>query len=242
MSEVTVPAPRVSYVVASYNHGRYVAQAVDSLLAQTGVALEVIVDDDASPDDSRRVLARYAGDPRVRLVLHARNQGADRSRNEGLALARGEFLGVLDSDDLCWSPDAARRQVEMFDAHPGVGVVYTAFVTIDEAGEVLDVARRREADYVRGGLEEFARLVLECYVLNSGTLVRRRCHEAVGGYDPALPYAGDWDRWLRLVARCDVGYLAEPLYAWRLHGRNATHAAIPAWQANRENLVPAQLR
>ncbi len=60
MSEVTVPAPRVSYVVASYNHGRYVAQAVDSLLAQTGVAVEVIVVDDASPDDSRRVLARYA--------------------------------------------------------------------------------------------------------------------------------------------------------------------------------------
>lgn len=234
---MTEPVPRVSYIVASYCHGRYVAQAVDSLLAQTGMAVEVIVVDDASPDDSRRVLAHYAADPHVRLVFHERNQGADRSRNEGLALARGEFVGVMDSDDFCLSPDAARRQVAVFDAHPSVGVVYTAFVTVDEGGGPLDVARRWEADYVRGGREEFARLILECYVLNSGTLVRRRCHEEVGGYDPSLPYASDWDRWLRLVARCDVGYLAQPLYAWRLHGRNATHATIPPWQTNRENLA-----
>ena len=74
--------PRVSYLIASYNYGRYVAQTIESLLAQTFQDLEVIVIDDCSPDNSRDVLQQFANDPRVRLVFHATNQGNIRTYNE----------------------------------------------------------------------------------------------------------------------------------------------------------------
>ncbi|HEX9141705.1 MAG TPA: glycosyltransferase family 2 protein, partial [Gaiellaceae bacterium] len=94
-------SPRVSFVVASYNYARYLGQAVDSILAQTFADLEVIVIDDCSRDDSRAVLARYANEPRVRVVQHERNRGHLATYNEGIGLARGEFVGLFDADDFC---------------------------------------------------------------------------------------------------------------------------------------------
>src|SRR3954470_12776257 len=87
--------PRASFVVPCYNYGRFLAQAVDSLLSQTLDAIEVIVVDDASTDNTGEILQRYAGEPRVRVICHLENKGHIYSYNEGLALARGEFVGLL---------------------------------------------------------------------------------------------------------------------------------------------------
>ena len=91
--------PRVSFVVTNYNYGRYLGHALDSLLTQNFHDLEIIVVDDRSTDNSAEVLATYAGDPRVRIVRHTENEGSIRSYNQGLGMARGEFVGVFDADD-----------------------------------------------------------------------------------------------------------------------------------------------
>jgi glycosyltransferase involved in cell wall biosynthesis len=213
--------PRVSVIVTCYNYGRYVGEAVDSLLGQTFPALEVIVIDDASPDNSADVLrSRYSDNPRVRLVLHEHNQGHIRSYNEGLSMARGEFMGVLAADDFVLRPDAVARQVAVFDAQPRVGFVYSAFSMVDEHSKPFRSFEPWPADYVRDGFTEFRELLSKNYVPHSGTLVRRSCHDQLGLYDVELPHAGDWDLWLRVAAIADVGYIAEPLYAYRVHGSN----------------------
>ena len=212
---------RVSVVVTCYKYGRFVAEAVDSLLGQTFSALEIIVIDDASPDNSADVLrARYADNPRVRLVLHPTNMGHIRSYNEGLSMARGEFMGVLAADDFCLRSDAVARQVAIFDAQPRVGFVYSAYAMVDEHSRPFRSFEPWPADYVRDGFDEFRELLFRNYVPHSGTLVRRSCHDELGLYDTALPHAGDWDMWLRVASRFDVGYVAQPLYAYRVHGSN----------------------
>lgn len=215
--------PRVTFIVPCYNYGRFVAQAVDSLLGQSFEAMEVLVIDDASTDDTPAVLARYADNERVRIIRHVENIGNILTYNEGIALARGDYVGICSADDYCLRPDAVERQVAMFDAHPDVAFVYSAYTHVDEGGTPWCLTQPGAADSVRPGLEEFADLLQMNYVPASGTLVRRSCHDELGGYDPRLPHAGDWDLWLRLAANYAVGYIADSLYVYRMHGTNMYH-------------------
>ncbi len=233
--------PRVSVVVTCYNYGRYVAEAVDSLLNQTFQALEVIVIDDASPDGSAAVIReRYSEHPRVKLILHEKNRGHIASYNEGLATARGEFMGVLAADDFALARDAIERQVSAFDANPRVGFVYSAYAMVDERSQRFRDFQPWPADYTRDGFEEFRALLGANYVPHSGTLVRRSAHEQLGWYDPELPHAGDWDLWLRVASRYDVGYIAEPLYAYRVHGSNMSIKRYSPAHENGEVLLTVE--
>jgi len=227
-------SPRVSFVIASYNYARYVGQTIQSLLDQTFSDLEVIVIDDCSPDNSREVLQRFANEPRVRLIFHETNRGNIRTYNEGLALAKGEFIGIVGSDDYALRPDAVARQVAVFDAHPDVGFVYSAHTYVDEHSRPFREFQPWADDYVRPGLVEFRDLAFRNYVPHTGTLVRRRCHDELGDYDLSLPHAGDWELWLRIATRYSVGYVAEPLYAYRIHGGNMSVARHSPAHANRE--------
>jgi glycosyltransferase involved in cell wall biosynthesis len=211
-------APRVSLAMSCNSYGRYLRTAVDSILAQRGCDVEVVVIDDASTDETADVLRSYAGDGRVRAIRHDVRRGHLPSNNEGLALGRGEFVGVFDADDFLTSPYALARKVDVFDAHPRVGLVYSAYVLVDEADQPFRLFRPWPSDYVRSGLDEFAHLINACYVPHTSTLVRRSLHTRPDEvYDLSLPHAGDWDVWLRIAARSDVGYIADPLQAYRQH-------------------------
>jgi glycosyltransferase involved in cell wall biosynthesis len=228
---------RVSFVITNYNYGRYVAGAIDSLLAQSMRELEIVVIDDCSTDGSRDILRRYADEPRVRLVMHERNRGHIQSYNEGIGLARGEFIGLFDADDLCIRSDAVARQVAVFDAAPDAGLVYSAHTYIDEDGVTFREFKPWAADYVRDGLVEFGDLAFRNYVSHTGTLIRRGAHERLGTYDSTLPHSGDWELWLRIATAYQIGYIAEPLYAYRLHGRNMSVAKHSPRRANQQNML-----
>jgi hypothetical protein len=224
--------PQVSFLVPCYNYGRFLGQAIDSLLSQTLGDLEIIVIDDASTDETAGVLAAYAAEPRVRSLRHAHNRGHIRSYNEGLALAKGRYVGILSADDFCLRTDAVERQVALFEQHPHVGMVYSAHVMLAADGAVIPVRPFAQGG-VRSGLAEFRALMWGNYVLHSGTLLRHEVQAALGPYDPTLPQSGDWDLWLRAAAAYDVGYVAEPLYAYRQHPTNMQHAGLaPAAQAD----------
>jgi glycosyltransferase involved in cell wall biosynthesis len=237
---VNAAQPRVSFVVTNHNYARFLPQAIDSLLEQSFKDLELIVVDDCSTDDSASVLDRYASNPRVRIVRHTTNTGSIRAYNEGLAMARGEFIGVFDADDYALDPHAVARQVSVFDADPCVGLVYSAFDQVDEDSQSFRACRPFAQDYVRDGLAEFADLIFLNYIAHSGTLVRRTCHEALGYYDLGLPYAGDWELWLRVAARYAVGYLSAPLYAYRVHVNNMTAKGKSPAQATGERLMAVE--
>jgi glycosyltransferase involved in cell wall biosynthesis len=229
--------PRVSFVVPCYNYGRFVGQAIESLLDQTFTALELIVVDDASTDDTPQLLERYASDPRVKIIRHEKNMRHLRSYNEGLALARGEFMGLMSADDFCVRRDAVERQVACFDAHPRVGYVASSYALTDQHGTIEWVKSRWEHDVVYAGYDEFARLAFECYVPHSGTLIRRSCHDELGYYDLRLPHSGDWDLWLRIASRYDVAYLSDAMYAYRMHPTNMHHAKFSPAETTNDHVL-----
>lgn len=227
--------PRVTFVVPCYNYGRYVAEAMDSLLEQSLKALEVIAINDASTDNTSDVLARYRQDPRVKIIEHEKNLGHIATFNEGLAQARGEFVGLLSADDLALKPDAATRQVRVFDDHPCVGMVFTATAIL--TGDRIDAYTIPvDHDYVRSGLDEFRQLMWGDYIPASGTLIRADLQAELGLYEPSLKHNGDWDMWMRACTRRDVGYIADPIYGYRMHASNMSHVTVPPWQATNELL------
>ena len=132
-------SPRVSVVMPVYNVERYIAQAIDSVLAQTFSDWELLIIDDGGSDRSIDIAAEYC-DPRIRIIAQ-RNRGLAGARNTGIAHARGEYVALLDSDDR-WLPEKLGLHVIHLDAAPHVDVSYSASRFIDGDGNVLRQAQR----------------------------------------------------------------------------------------------------
>ena len=195
--------PLVSVVIPTYNRPEATERAARSVLAQTHRALELLVIDDGSTDDTAARVERI-GDPRLRVVRQE-NGGVARARNRGLAEARGAYVAFLDSDDE-WRPDKLARQVAAMEAAPArVGFCSTGAEIRSAAGV------ERCGPGPRGNA--FAALLLTNHVHapTSCGLIRREVHEAVGGFDPTLPAIEDWE-WLQRVARLyDLEVVDAPL-------------------------------
>ena len=126
----------ISFFVPIYNTERYLAECIDSILAQQGdFNIEIIMVDDASTDNSEQVARRYLGDPRVRYVRHEVNKGAAYTLDEGFRLASGRYVARIDSDDR-YLPAFLQRTVPILEANPDIGLVYGDIRTIDPAGAI----------------------------------------------------------------------------------------------------------
>ena len=209
----TPAKPRVTVVMAAYNAAQFLRQAVVSVLAQTYRDFELIVVDDASSDDSLSILESF-GDPRMRIIRHRSNVGAALSRNDALDLARGEFVAIMDADDLC-GPTRLEQQVAFLDANPLVGLVGCGvYDNIDASGGVLYTSHLPEDN------ETIQRTLVEqwCF-LHPSIMFRKALQELVGGYRKAFEPAEDHDFILRIVEHCQAHNLCEPLVSYRLNPR-----------------------
>ena len=184
--------PRVSVVIPVYNMERFVAQAIDSVLAQTlpPPDIEIVVVDDGSTDGGRRVIEGYG--ERVRLVAQP-NRGLAGARNAGIRASHGVFLGFLDADDR-FLPEKLAAQLAVFDARPDIGLVYTGFRYVDERGTELP-----QQGWAQLEGDVLPDLLLANRVHPHQPLVRRQAVVAAGGFDEHLGPAADWDLWIRLA-------------------------------------------
>lgn len=227
--------PAVSIIIPCHDYAEYVGAAIESVLSQTLRNREVIVIDDASTDCSWDVLQRYRAEPGVRLVRERANQGYVRTYRRGMEMARGRALVPLDADDLVLNPDALRLELELLDADERVAIVHSAYVEIDADGRRLREHHPARATGIVSARDAFRPLVLRNRIQHSGTLIRRSAYMEVGGYDASLMNPIDWDLWLRLTRRYAVGYVDQPLFAYRIHGRNM-HREIRADESRRRRI------
>ncbi len=217
---------RVSAVVASYNHARFLVRRMDSLLAQTHPDLEIVVIDDKSPDESVEVLRRYESDPRVRVVLREENGGWVAVSNQGIDLTSGDYVLFANCDDYC-EPRMVERLVAALQRHPSAGIAFCRSLMVDEQDRVLgddfgireERFRRRCAnDTLLSGHEASRLLLHSCVIPNlSAALFRRDCLARVGRFSPAYRVCCDWDLFFRVAAEYDIAYVAEPLNRFRQH-------------------------
>jgi glycosyltransferase involved in cell wall biosynthesis len=206
--------PRVSIVIPTYRHRDFILQTLDSVFAQTMRDFEIIVVNDGSPDDTAVLLAPHVVAGRL-FYYEQTNQGQSRARNFGIERARGEYIALLDDDDL-WPPDKLEWQTQFLDENPGVGLVAGTLVAIDERGTVGG-----------GGVFwpsiTFEALFAENPLLSPGqTLVRADLLKRLGGMNPTIWGADDWDLWLRIAKQSRLVMQDRLALYYRLHPANAS--------------------
>ncbi len=210
----------ISVIIPTYNYGRFLSEAVDSALVQSYPALEIIVVDDGSTDDTPRIVSAY-GD-RI-CTIRQDNQGVGAARNAGMAAARGEYIAFLDSDDI-WKPEKLEREIALFEADPGLGLVHCGAESFDNAGKTLSILMSGMEGWVAPELLRLDREVITAP--GSATLVPKRVADEIGGFDPRLQPSEDWDFCYRIAVRYRVGFVPEVLVRYRLHGKGI-HLNIP---------------
>ncbi|NPC97945.1 glycosyltransferase family 2 protein [Nocardioides sp. zg-DK7169] len=222
-------SPSISVIVPCYRYGHFLPDAVASALDQPGVDVEVIVVDDASPDDSAEVAHALAvADPRVRVLVHPHNLGHIASYNDGIALARGDYISLLSADDLL-TPGALTRAAALFESHPRVGLVYGYARSFTGAVPVADPQVRNWSVYPGREWLGLAARRGRCFISSPEAVVRREVL-AERGYDPRLPHSADFALWLRAAAHWDVARVNGPVQAWyRVHDANMHLTTYAGW-------------
>jgi glycosyltransferase involved in cell wall biosynthesis len=212
--------PLVSVVIPCFNGEAYVREAIDSVLAQNGIPLEVIAVDDGSTDSTREILESY-GD-RVRRIYQD-NAGVGRARNVGIAAARGGYVAFLDCDDL-WLPGKVKKQLALFDARPDMGLVYCDAEMFNAKGVVV---HSKKAIRPPAREQVLNALFLDNFITTSSVMIRKSCLESVGTFREEYRNAQDYDLWLRMARAFKFGYVDEILVRYRIrkgglseHGEN----------------------
>lgn len=206
----------VCVVIPAHNAARYLGEAAGSVFAQTHAALELVVVDDGSTDETLAV-ARALGDPRVR-VLTGPNAGRAHARNLGVAAAHpSAFVAFLDADDV-WDRDKLATQLAWLAAHPDAAGVGSFMRYVSSAGRVLGETGR-EIDAAAHAL--IARAELAPFPVSSCLVIRRAAFDAVGGFDPVLREAEDLEFLAQLARRGRVGCVPRVLGSYRIHPESA---------------------
>jgi len=197
---------QVSVVIPTYNYGKYIGKAIESVLSQTHKDFEILVVDDGSTDITRdKIEGKYKNEVRY---FYQENKGAPEARNFGLRKAKGEFIVFLDADD--WlMPTALQSRIEHLKKHPDSGWVYGPSCYHDEQGR--DVTERF-ASYPfayrsarRGNILPF--MLLGELIHTPTVMVNRGLIIETGGFDVTLPCLQDYELWLRLAARSSVEFI-----------------------------------
>jgi glycosyltransferase involved in cell wall biosynthesis len=214
---VSAAQPLVSIVLPTYNGAKYLAEAIDSCIAQTYPAWELIIVDDCSTDATPALLAQYAArDQRIRVIRHEVNRKVPGALNTGHAAARGSYL-TWTSDDNRFLPGAIEEMAGFLHEHPAVGMVVADSVMIDENG-----------DYVRDYPAQPASRLAYINALGPCFMYRRSVYESIGSYDPELFLAEDYDYWLRIYRQFEIARLNKVLYEFRWHDQSLTNTTRPA--------------
>ena len=195
-----MPEPRFSVVVPAYNGSSTIGATIESVLRQTEADLELIVVDDGSRDDTVGVVQGYRSDPRLKLIEQA-NQGTAAARNTGIAAARGEYIAVLDNDDL-WMPDYLAQAGIALDGDPHAGFAYCDAWGFDDATRRFlrrtELESRPDAGPGADAQATLQQLVRVNFVMSS-VCMRATALSEVGGFDPEVHGTDDYDLWLRIM-------------------------------------------
>ena len=207
---------KVSVVVPTYNYGRFIGEAIESVFRQTHPVVEVVVVDDGSTDGTEATVSEFG--IAVRYISQ-KNAGVCEARNRGVAESSGEFIAFLDADDI-WEPTKIEKQLAKFAENPEIGLVHCAMREFhSETGETIRLHSDGQEGWVADELLLWERPAVN--VSGSSVMVSRKAFDAVNGFDPRMKVGEDWDFCYRVARRFRVGFVDELLVNYRSHGAAA---------------------
>lgn len=226
--ESSPAAPKVSVITPLYNSAAFIRGTLDSLLAQTYTDWESILVDDGSTDDTAEVVRPYLEDARFRYVRQE-NKGIAGARNKGILAARGEWVCLLDHDDR-WLPPKLERQLDYARAHGSDLVCSDAFMVVEGTdGGWLHSRALKELGFEsppadpEAGADVFGLLIRRNVICTCSVMLRRKLFEERGLLDAEAVPADDYEMWMRCMPEARVGFVAEPLVEYHIHGDNFSY-------------------
>jgi len=217
--------PKVSIVIPTYNYGRFLGEAIQSVLDQTFQDFEIIIVDDGSTDNTMEVVSSFQ-DVRIRYIYQD-HRGASAAQNVALYAARGEYITGMGADDV-YLPQSLEMKVKLLDSRPDVGMVCSDALFFDNnTGATLSQLWRDPKglypgfDPVKAVPQPLKELIhYGCVFLVQANMMRRQVFDVVGYFDESLPSCEDWDLVIRIVQRFRIEIIDMVLIKCRRHGAN----------------------
>ncbi|AHM60589.1 glycosyl transferase domain-containing protein [Flammeovirgaceae bacterium 311] len=206
--------PQLSVLMPVYNAEKFLAEAIDSILAQTFTDFEFLIIDDGSTDNSLNIIRAYA-DKRIRLIRNEKNLGISATLNKGIRLAASDLIARMDADDIAY-PDRLEKQYQFTQEHPD-GALYTCWVRqVTEDRQVIKTEPFRPPFY-------YYNQTFECWIYHPSMLYRKAAVQAVGGY--TVPYAEDWELIWQLMRDYKHYHLPKVLLDYRITSQSLHQVA-----------------
>jgi glycosyltransferase involved in cell wall biosynthesis len=219
MSENTPPKthPKVSVIMPAFNREKFIAESIESVLSQSYTDFELIIIDDGSTDETFRVAQSFSSDHRIRYYKNDTNIGIAKTRNRGLALARGKYIAPLDSDDIWLDVNKLQKQVDFLDTNTDYCLLGGGIMHIDAGGTHLKKILYPVYD------STIRNIILQFNPFPQSTLLyRKNVALACGGYSEAYQVCDDYDLWLKMGLKNKFTNIPQVLAGYRVHGGNIT--------------------
>ena len=222
----------VTVIMGSYNHERYVSEAIESVLGQTFGDLELVIVDDGSTDNSRKIIEKYqTKDPRVHAFFHEKNLGIARTANDCLKEAKGRYLSFIGSDDV-WYPHKLERQLDLIRCNEDK-ILWSDGQIIDSYGALTGqvVTQVMGSPSKRSG-NLFQELLAEDFIFGQSTLLKTEYAQEIA-FNEEFRYVNDHLFFIDLARKHEFLFMPEPLAKYRVHGQNTTSKNPDLWYKER---------
>lgn len=227
-----VAEPKVSVIINCFNGERFLSEALGSVLSQTFHDWELIFWDNCSTDNSAGIVSKFLVDERVRYYLASKHTSLGEARNLAVEKASGEWIAFLDCDDV-WFANKLEVQVKLIDSSlPPVDLVYSDIaLSIESSSDSTALGKSAKSKESispllfrsrKGGIA-FIWLLFECYIPLPSALVRKSVFREVGGINPKLQVAEDYELFLKVLKTGVISYVSEVLGSYRVHDNNLSH-------------------
>ena len=236
MNKMESKMPKVSVIISAFNHEKYIADSINSVLNQTYKNFEIIVINDGSTDNTSIIIGEIANEnkDKITFIDHKVNQRPKLSGNEGISLAKGQFIAFNDGDDI-WYPTKLEKQMQMFehDILQKIGLVYCYGKNINENSSRF----RSEIEAVDVKEDVFSQLFESAFFFKISMVVRKEVIKAVGLMDERYPYCCDYGLMIRIAAEgFQFDRVPEVLVGHRIHDANETADIVTA-QLNTKDML-----
>ena len=203
---------KLSVYIVNHNYGKYIQKAIESVLSQTYQNYELLVIDNGSSDNSKKIIDSFLTNPKVRAI-YQKNIGLNKTNNLALARTDGKYIIRLDADDF-FHQNALEIMVNVLENNQNIGLVFSDYYLIDKNGEELSIFKRHDFEKVT---------LLDQPAHGACTLIRRKYLEILNGYDEDFNCQDGWDLWLKMTKKFGVKNINLPLFYYRQHGENLTN-------------------
>ncbi len=218
-------SPLVSVIIPAYNSAQWIEECLRSVAQQSYDNVEIIVVDDGSQDDTPAIISSLDIDL---ILVKQKNAGRGAARNTGIKKAGGNFLAMLDADDILLR-DSIEKRVDYLIENKDKGWVFTDAMEFDQRGDLRLFMEK--FDWLRPESDQFVQLLKACFPLTSTVMIRAEILEKAGGFNPEINYAEDLELFLRLALLSEGGYIREPLTRRRIHPEQAVSNTFDRWDS-----------